>query len=211
MLYFHRTPKVLEWFYPGLTWHMGRAGNEVFLTFDDGPVPEMTPEILELLRTNNVPATFFCVGDNVRKHPGILKEVVGEGHAVGNHTFHHISGWSVSSDSYCEEVAACDSILGDNGIQTSLFRPPYGKISKSQARRLLKDGRKIIMWDVLTADFDRSLSWSQCLERTTKHIRPGSIIVLHDNPKARERTIALLPRLIEYIKAENLKCSLIPY
>ena len=211
MLYFHRTPKLLEWFYPGLLWHMERAGNQVYLTFDDGPVPGMTPEILEILKSKRVQATFFCVGDNVRKHPEVLKEVLQEGHSIGNHTYHHISGWATPHHAYLEDIAACDSVLEGQGIQTSLFRPPYGKISRSQYRQLLKEDKMIVMWDVLTADFDTSLSWKQCLSRTTKHIRPGSVIVLHDNPKARERTIGLLPGLIDHIKDNNLQCSSIPY
>jgi peptidoglycan/xylan/chitin deacetylase (PgdA/CDA1 family) len=209
MLYFHRTPKPLEWLYPGLRWHKDRKGNSVYLTFDDGPVPEITPEILDILAFKEAKATFFCVGDNARKYPHILRRVVDEGHTVGNHTFNHVNGWSVETSAYVNNVDKCDKELQSQGIYTNLFRPPYGRISRSQIKSLKKRW-EIIMWDVLTGDFDHSLDSETCFQRTVKHVKPGSIIVMHDNPKASARTLDLLPRLIDYIRARELKCSLLP-
>jgi len=210
MLYFHRTPKAVQWLYPGLVWHMDRSDKQVYLTFDDGPVPGMTPEILEILREKKVHATFFCVGDNIRKYPHILEQVVEEGHAIGNHTFHHLNGWSSPPGTYVDDVLECDRILARRNIETKLFRPPYGRISRRQIKKMGVN-KKIIMWDVLTGDFDQQLTWRACLERTIPHIRPGSIIVMHDNTKAKERTLRLLPELIDHLADKQLKCSLFPY
>ncbi|MEJ2003649.1 MAG: polysaccharide deacetylase family protein [Cyclobacteriaceae bacterium] len=211
MFYFHRTPKLLEWLYPGMVWHMDRSKKEVYLTFDDGPVPSITPDILDILKEKGVNATFFCVGDNIRKHAAILERICEEGHAVGNHTYHHINGWSSSTSVYCNDVSDCDAILKNTGIETTLFRPPYGKISRAQASILRDTNKKIIMWDVLTGDFDTRLSWETCFKKSIPHIRPGSVIVLHDNPKARARTMELLPPLIDHIRQLDLKCSAIPF
>ncbi|MCA6075218.1 polysaccharide deacetylase family protein [Fulvivirga sedimenti] len=210
MLYFHRTPELLKWLYPDHIWQMERNSDRVYLTFDDGPVPEMTPAILDILHEKSVKATFFCVGDNVKKYPDILDRMLQEGHHVGNHSFHHLNGWATPRETYLADVDACTTVFRERGVQTTLFRPPYGKVKRSQAREILQQN-KIIMWDVLSGDFDPALSPVKCLSKTLSAVRPGSIIVLHDNPKAAERTFYVLPRLIDHLLESGLKCSVIPY
>jgi peptidoglycan/xylan/chitin deacetylase (PgdA/CDA1 family) len=201
----HRTPFFLPWIYPDLVWRIPTDKKELFLTFDDGPVPGPTEFVLDTLKQYSIKATFFCIGDNVRKHPDVFKRIVDEGHAVGNHTFNHLKGWSTSLDKYVENINRCEqefSIFnppaGRAGFQFSikLFRPPYGRITKSQIR-VLKD-YKIIMWDVLTADYQRSVSPQSCLHNSIAASRPGSIIVFHDSVKAERNLTYALPRFIEY-------------
>ena len=209
MLYFHKTPALLQWVYPKLTWHGDRSQKRVFLTFDDGPVPEMTPEILKVLKEYQARATFFCVGDNIRKHPEIFTKIIKEGHAAGNHTYHHLDGWKTDLNTYLNDVDACTRQMNLNGYQSNLMRPPYGKISRAQIRAL-SPKYQIMMWDVLTGDFDQTLNPDQCLNKTLKAVRNGSVIVLHDNPKAAERTFFVLPRLLEFLDKNKMECSLLP-
>ena len=208
MFYFHHTPGAVQWLYRDLMWSGDRQRPEGYLTFDDGPVPDATPDILDILGEHEVKATFFCVGDNVRKYPEIMERLLREGHHAGNHTFNHMDGWKVPDTIYMENVQACDDVLRAHGVAHAPFRPPYGRISRSQIKRL-SGSRNIVMWDVLTGDFDRKLTGDICYRRTVPHIRNGSVIVLHDNPKAVQRTLPLLPKLIRYIKSNDWECSLL--
>jgi peptidoglycan-N-acetylglucosamine deacetylase len=169
----------------------------IFFTFDDGPIPEVTPWVLEQLKTYNAKATFFCIGDNVEKHSGIYDDVIAAGHSIGNHTFHHLNGWQTSVKNYVEDVNKCSEIVNSN-----LFRPPYGKITRSQIRTLIPH-YKIIMWDILSRDFDKTLNVDKGFEYIKKHIKPGSVIVFHDSLKAWPRLKELLPRTLEFCKNEG--------
>ena len=175
-----------------LFWRIPTKQREVFLTFDDGPVPEVTPLVLSILKKYNVKATFFCVGENVQKYPEIFELVQNEGHAIGNHTFHHVKAWKTEYNSYLSEVEQCNILVKNN-----LFRPPHGQISRKIARHLSKEYR-IIMWSALTGDYDKRLSGEQCLANAVNNTAPGSIIVFHDSLKARERMEYALPLYIEY-------------
>jgi len=173
-------------------WKIPTERKELFLTFDDGPVPGTTEIILDHLDRFNSKATFFCVGDNIRKHPELFEEIKARGHSVGNHTFHHLSGWKHSLKSYLNNVRMCETLTG-----TKLFRPPYGRLTPLQ-RFMLQKHFYIIFWSVLPGDFDPKLTNEKCLERVLKHSHmPGSVIVFHDNLKAIEKLQYTLPKYLE--------------
>jgi peptidoglycan-N-acetylglucosamine deacetylase len=173
---------------------------ELYLTFDDGPIPGPTEFVLDTLKQFSVKATFFCIGDNIRKHPEIFNRIVTEGHAVGNHTFNHVKGWSISLQAYVDNVKKCEVAIHNSQFtihNSRLFRPPYGRITRNQIQALKHD-YSIIMWDVLTADYKRSLSPEVCLRNSIGVTRPGSVIVFHDSLKAERNMRYALPRYIEH-------------
>ncbi|HQV98993.1 MAG TPA: polysaccharide deacetylase family protein [Bacteroidia bacterium] len=184
-----------------LVWSIKTTKKEVFLTFDDGPIPEVTPWVLETLKQYDAKATFFCVGDNVKKHPDIYRMIVDQGHKVGNHTMNHLNGWTNFNKTYFENIEKCNALIHSN-----LFRPPYGKIKPSQISHLKNDYR-IIMWDVLTKDYDASVTGEYCFEKVKKNCKPGSIIVFHDSIKAEKRLRKALPKSLEYLKQEGYTFS----
>lgn len=188
---FFRTPFVLPFIYPSLLWKVDTTEKDIFLTFDDGPVPGPTEFVLDTLRSFNIRATFFCIGDNIQKHPGVFTKVIEAGHTVGNHTFNHMNGWRSSPSLYHENIRLCEDLLPSK----RLFRPPFGRIKNSQVSLL--DDYKIVMWDVLTFDYDRSLNSDKCLEGSLKAVRPGSIIVFHDSIKAERNLTYVLPKFID--------------
>jgi|SRR5690606_6834080 len=192
MWYPIKSPFWLRWLYPRLIWHYSRDLSYLYLTFDDGPIPDVTPEILNILKEYDIKATFFCVGDNVRKHPDIFQRILDEGHRIGNHTYNHLKGWKTSYEEYIKNVESCNQL-----VKADLFRPPYGRGTRKQYRELEKL-YKIIMWDVMSGDFDLAISPEQCLRNVTRNIENGSIIVFHDNLKAKKRVLYALPRTIEY-------------
>jgi peptidoglycan-N-acetylglucosamine deacetylase len=195
---FYSAPFWLRAFYPkGLIWSASTGERTVFLTFDDGPVPEATPVVLEILKKYNVKATFFCVGENVQKNPEIYNSVRKAGHAIGNHSFHHIKAWETDYNTYLSEVAQCQEL-----VNSKLFRPPHGQITRKLARHLRKKYR-IIMWSALTGDYNKNLQGEKCLANAVNNTKPGSIIVFHDSIKALERMEYALPRYIEYCIAEG--------
>ena len=191
-MYTVRPPLFLKLFYPRLIWRKSNKEKILYLTFDDGPIPEITPFILDTLKEFGVKGTFFCVGENVTKHPEIFKRCLDEGHSVGNHTFNHLNGFKTSNEDYLVNIQRCQELLPGN-----LFRPPYGRIKPSQVKRLAGT-HQIIMWDVLSGDFDVHISREKCLNNVIRYTRNGSIIVFHDNIKAIPRVKYALPRTIEY-------------
>lgn len=194
-MYLVKTPWLLKKLYPALTWHKSRNSPCIFLTFDDGPIPVVTPFVLKILKQFNAQATFFCIGDNVSKHPDVYLQVIADGHRIGNHTYNHLKGWKTANDVYRDNFLKCDDLL-----HTSLFRPPYGRIKRSQARELksISPNLQIMMWDVLSGDFDTTLTPESCLQNVLKHTANGSIIVFHDSLKAFPRLEYVLPRALEY-------------
>lgn len=198
-MYLHFTPLPVQWFFSQYTWRKkGNGEKRIFLTFDDGPVPEVTPFVLDVLAEYQAKATFFCVGDNVRKHPEILKEVVGGGHSLGNHTFSHLNAFKSKTEIYLQNVQQCGKeIQRITGHNPALFRPPYGRIRNKQSRPLLKQF-EIIMWDVLSGDFDKTLSPEKCLQRSIRYTQGGSVVVFHDNPKAFDTLSYVLPRYLKH-------------
>ena len=194
----HRTPSILRWLYPSIVWRMSGDEKDLYLTFDDGPVTGPTEFVLDQARRASIPVTFFCIGDNIRKHPQIFSQITAHGHTVGNHTVNHVNGWSVPSSQYISNVRAFDAVAQEGGlaVSTRLFRPPYGRITAKQIKDL--NDLRIVMWDVLSQDYDKRLSPEQCLRRTIKACRPGSIVVFHDSYKAQRNMEYTLPRLIDH-------------
>ncbi|MAP55597.1 polysaccharide deacetylase family protein [Altibacter sp.] len=210
--YFIKTPKFLRWIYPKRIWAFPRESNLVYVTFDDGPIPEVTPWVLDTLKHYNAKATFFCIGDNTRKHPALFQRILSEGHAIGNHTFHHVNGWKLGPSAYLEEVRSAEAIFKIYRQKTPknlLFRPPYGKLRSSQAKMLQKLGYRIVMWDVLSADFDATVSENACLQNVTKHIQAGSIVVFHDSLKAEKNLRYTLPKVLEFLNSNGLETTVI--
>lgn len=201
-MYLHYTPRIVQWLYPGFTWHKSRKEKTIYLTFDDGPVPEITPFVLEQLKEYGAKATFFCVGGNVGRHPEVLQQLQSEGHRIGNHTDHHLKGTHSSVQAYREDVERCRQKLQEAGIASNLFRPPYGRIRRAQARQLLP-AYEIVMWDVLSADYDRKLSPEKCLQQSIRHTRNGSIVVFHDSVKAWKNVSWVLPRYLAHFASRG--------
>lgn len=201
--YLVQTPKFVQRLFRKRIWAFPFS-KDVFLTFDDGPIPEVTPWVLDLLKHYNAKATFFCIGDNVRKHPELFKRIIQEGHAVGNHTMHHLNGHKTPLQEYIDNVNACHSVLGTHSSE--LFRPPYGKLTSRQSKALRTLGYQIIMWDVLSADFDADVSEEKCFQNVSNHLQPGSIVVFHDSLKAEKNLKHALPMILETIKEKGWKC-----
>jgi peptidoglycan-N-acetylglucosamine deacetylase len=203
----YRTPFFLPLIYPELFWRIPTTKKEVYLTFDDGPIPGPTEFVIQELANAKAQATFFCIGDNVVKHHDIFNKVVEAGHAIGNHTFNHLKGWSHSVPDYMENVRQCQEVInppgnaGDILSNRNLFRPPYGRIKKSQIDALWDF--RIVMWDVLTHDYSSTISPSQCLRGTQRAIRPGSIVVFHDSLKSEKNLTFVLPKILAYLISEG--------
>ena len=199
---------------------MSRQEKVVYLTFDDGPIPDVTNFVLNALNKYDAKATFFCIGDNILKHPDIFQEVLRQGHRIGNHTFNHLRGWDTPDEVYIKNFQKCQELT-----QTSLFRPPYGRIKKSQIKRIQGwqseknalldkhqsdvDAMQIVMWDVLSADYDPNISEEKCYQNVIRHAQNGSIIVFHDSVKAFPRLQYALPKVIKYFKENGYSFGLL--
>jgi len=195
MFYLTRTPWWLKKLYPGLVWQIPATEKVLYLSFDDGPHPVATPFVLDELKKYEARATFFCIGKNVEAYPQIYRRLLLEGHRVGNHTQHHLNGWKVDDKLYLENVREAA-----RWINSDLFRPPYGRIGvlQSSVLRSAPFNYHIVMWDVLSADFDRRLTAAQCARHVTRSARPGSIVVFHDSEKALERLRGALPLVLKH-------------
>jgi len=191
-------------FYSNFIWRMKPGEGSVYLTFDDGPHPEITPAILDILKKANARATFFCIGSNVARYPEIYRRIVAEGHRTGNHTWSHLNGWKVDKQTYLNDV-----VMSEEYVSSHIFRPPYGKIKRGQARELQRRF-SIIMWDVLSGDFDPTCTPEQCLRNVESHTQDGSIVVFHDNEKARKNVLYALPRVFKSKKFENFVFDKLP-
>ena len=196
-MFLAKTPAIIKKYYPKLVWEVPNPENKIFLTFDDGPIPEVTEWVLDVLLQHNIKATFFCIGDNVSKHNAIYMRILADGHAVGNHTYNHLSGWSTGMLKYLKNIEECSKLIDSN-----LFRPPYGRIKKSQLKYITKT-HKVIMWSVLSGDFDLSTSPERCYQNVVKNTVSGSVIVFHDSFKAEASLKYALPKAIAYLLAEG--------
>lgn len=200
MFYLAKTPVLLKKMYPTCTWNFNRQDQVIYLTFDDGPHPLATPLVLDMLKAYNAKATFFCIGKNVAAYPDIYKRILTEGHSVGNHSFHHLDGWKTPDEEYIRDIGEARKY-----IDSRLYRPPYGKITKFQIRLLTASENakqpvafRIIMWDVLSADFDTSLSSEKCARNVIRNAEAGSIVVFHDSEKALPRMQASLEKTLDH-------------
>ena len=194
-MYFIKSPQFVKNLFPNFTWKIPTDEKRVFLTFDDGPVADVTPWVLRTLADYDAKATFFCVGENIRKYPQIFAQIREAGHSVGNHTFNHLNGWATENIPYFHNVRHCAGL-----VNSELFRPPYGRLKPKQAQFLQRHYR-VVMWDVLSGDFDPALSPQQCFRNVVNHAEPGSIVVFHDSLKARERLEYALPKVLEHFSA----------
>lgn len=200
-MFLHHSPFWLKALFPRFVWHVPTSEKTIFLTFDDGPIPDITENVLEILGKYNAKATFFSIGDNVRKHPHVFERVKSGGHSIGNHTFNHMNGWKTEDAAYLENIRKCTDQLN---LETKLFRPPYGRIKKSQSSVVLQD-KQIIMWDVLSGDFSPQITPEICLKKTLQHTRPGSIILFHDSIKASKNMLYALPRYLEHFTERDYR------
>ena len=194
-------PKIVKRLFPDLIWSFSQqeVDGKVFITFDDGPTPEITPWILDTLSKFDAKATFFCLGKNVEQYPELFQMILEGGHAVGNHTYSHQKGWEMRTGRYVEDVD-----VADNFIHSNLFRPPYGRIKPAQARRL-SERYKLIMWDVLSRDYSQLVSPRSCLNNVVKHVKSGSIVLFHDSRKAYRNLSYTLPRTLEFLRSKGLE------
>ena len=207
-----KVPKIIKKIFYNQVWNIPNIENKIYLTFDDGPTPEVTEWILAILKKEDIKATFFCIGNNIEKYPELFKKIIEEGHSIGNHTFNHLKGWKTSTKKYLENVDLCDSIIQNSSIdnlKSIIFRPPYGKIGLIQSILLRKKGFKIIMWDILSKDYDQSTTPKNCLINTITNTTSGSIIVFHDSLKARVNLEYTLPRAIKILKEKGFKFDMI--
>lgn len=196
-LYLTKTPRILQKIFKKYTWRFLMDTKEIYLTFDDGPTPEITNWTLNLLKEHNAKATFFCIGKNIVNHPEIYQQIIADNHAIGNHTHNHFNGWKHTTEAYIDNVLSCESVISKEDEKPKLFRPPYGKIKRSQANKLRGLGYKIILWDVLSADFDTTISNQKCLDNVLKNATSGSIVVFHDSLKSTEKLKFVLPKVLD--------------
>ena len=205
--YFVRTPGWLKKLYPGCVWDVEPKEKTLYLSFDDGPHPTITPYILNLLKKYNAQAIFFCIGQNIEKFPEVYRQIIEEGHLTGNHTQHHFNGWKTNDETYIRDITDARDKIGSN-----FFRPPYGRIKRSQMR-LLKEkypAIKVIMWNILAGDWDENLNPEKCFKQIKARISDGDIIVFHDTDKAFERLEYALPRVLEFFSEKGYRFKKIP-
>ena len=248
MFYWIKTHWLVKKIFSKFIWDVPNIEKKVYLTFDDGPTPDVTAWVLSILKKHDAKATFFCIGDNIEKHPEIFQQILVDNHSVGNHTFNHINGWKTSTNIYLDNVLSCEIALNEaigkshefseepignsqiffdkhnnvnqsqltdqkSGVKnqqskiTKLFRPPYGKIKPSQANVIRALGYKIVMWDVLSADFDNSISKEKCLKNVLKNVRSGSVIIFHDSQKAFKNLEYVLPKTMDFLIANGFSCD----
>ena len=194
-----KTPLIAKKMFPNYIWDIPTATKELYLTFDDGPTPEITNWTLDTLKQYNAKATFFCIGANIEKHPDIFQSIIKDNHAIGNHTQHHVKGWKTKTKTYLDEVLETKKLIELQQPKASnLFRPPYGRITPTQGKKLMALGYKIIMWDVLSFDWQKEVSAQDCTNNVISKSKEGSIIVFHDSIKASKNMMHALPKVLQY-------------
>ena len=204
--FLHKIPTFFTRWWPELTWHRQNQDKKIYLTFDDGPIPVVTEWVLDVLAQYDAKATFFCVGDNIRKHPAVFQRVISDGHKAGNHTFNHLKGWKTGNDHYLQNISECRDIMDQYVSDTAkpLFRPPYGAIKPSQIQ-VIKSEYEIVMWDVLSGDFEKNVSAERCLQMVLKYTESGSVVVFHDSIKTYEKLQKVLPQFLDYYTSRGYK------
>ena len=217
-----KTPELVKSIFPSFVWNIKTEEKILFLTFDDGPTPGVTDWVLELLENYNAKATFFCIGKNIESHPELFERIISQGHSIGNHTYNHLKGWKTKTNDYLKDVELTEHVIKDklqnatskNNNDTSwnleiedcdlnLFRPPYGKLKSNQSKALQALGYKIILWDVLSFDWDVTISEKDCLDNVLSSAQKGSIIVFHDSLKAQRNLKFALPRVLEHFSKKG--------
>ncbi len=207
--YWIKTNRLIKKVFPNYVWDIPNDSKKVFLTFDDGPTPEITQWVLSQLKQHHAKATFFCIGNNIENHPELFQKILADGHLIGNHTFDHLNGWKQENGKYLENVAACAESIKKRTESNDLFRPPYGKVKRSQTKMLKALGYKIVMWDILSADFDHRITPQQCLDNVIKNVQSGSVIIFHDSVKGFKNLEYALPKTLEFLKENGFECAAI--
>lgn len=229
---FVKIPEVVKTMFPNFVWDIPTSEKTIYLTFDDGPTPEITNWTLNTLKAYNAKATFFCIGNNVEKHPEIFQNIIKEGHAIGNHTHNHLKGWKTKTDDYLANIKLCENAFNDaylkfeklnpkfqisnskivnqKSLTVNLFRPPYGKIKSAQAKKLLALNYKIIMWDVISFDWDKNIKEETCLNNVITKAGNGSVVVFHDSLKATKNMTYTLPKVLDYFSKQGYCFKAIP-
>jgi peptidoglycan/xylan/chitin deacetylase (PgdA/CDA1 family) len=207
MFYLTTASWLLRQVYPDCLWRVSTRDKKAYLTFDDGPHPVATPFVLDQLKQAGAKGTFFCLGKNVAAYPDIYRRILQEGHAVGNHTFNHLNGWKTPDDKYFEDILAAKKY-----IDSPLFRPPYGRISRWQLQQLPKKALQLkpVMWTILSGDFDPSIPAKKCLENVVRPMKKGAIVVFHDSEKALPHLTFALPRVIQFLHESGYIMEKIP-
>ena len=200
--YFVKTPSFVKFLFKNWIWSFSTKEKTLYLTFDDGPTPKITNWTLNLLKEYNAKATFFCVGENIAKHPKIHQNIINQNHAIGNHTNNHLNGFKTATSTYLENISDFEK---SNSTNSALFRPPYGRMTLAQSIKIRKKGYKIIMWDVLSADFDANINSEECLENVIRNTKNGSIIVFHDSVKTQEKLFYVLPKILAYYAEKGFR------
>ncbi|MCX2743700.1 polysaccharide deacetylase family protein [Mangrovivirga sp. M17] len=209
-VFLHHTPKWMRKVYPGCIWQVDTDNKDIYLTFDDGPIPEVTPWVVDLLEKYHIKATFFLVGDNIKKHPEVFRLLVDNGHLVANHTYYHKNGFQLTDQEYYEEINLCKQEMLKNGYDDNLlFRPPHGRIKPKQIKEISAMGYDLVLWSLLSGDFSPSLTADVILKKLKKHLQPGTIAVFHDSLKAESLMKATLEPFIEYCIEKDYQFKLI--
>ncbi len=201
-----KTPYFLKFLFPKYTWDFFNISKEktIYLTFDDGPTPEVTEFVLKQLNQYGAKATFFCIGENIKKHPTIFNKIIEEDHSIGNHTMNHLKAWKNDTATYIENISACEKQISKHTtVKNKLFRPPYGQISKSKLGIIQKLGYEVILWDIVAKDWKKSLSPQQCAKNVINNSQNGSILVFHDSIKAYRNLKYTLPKVLAYFTNEG--------
>ena len=212
--YWVKTHWLIRKIFYGFTWNIPNTKKTVYITFDDGPTAEITQWTLGILKEYNAKATFFCIGENIAQNPGLFSQIQQEGHSIGNHTYNHLNGWHSNTEDYLKNIILCDEVMQDfsnTNLEQKLFRPPYGKVKPKQLKWLKENGYKIIMWDILSADFDTTISPEKCAENVLKNIQPGTIIIFHDSVKASKNLKYALPLTLKYLQENDFEMKSIRF
>ena len=207
-----KTPGFVKTLFPNFVWNIDTPNKELYLTFDDGPTPEITDWVLSTLKQYDAKGTFFCIGNNIEKHPEIFQRVIDHGHSVGNHTYNHLKGWKHQTEDYINDVLKTENLIKNYKLNNSqkLFRPPYGKFKTKQSKKILELGYKVIMWEVISYDWDKSLTEENCFRNVTSAAKSGSVIIFHDSVKAFKNLKYALPKVLEYYSEKGFEFKRIP-
>lgn len=213
--YWVKTHWLMRKIFSFFIWQIPTSQKIVYLTFDDGPIPEITDWTLDLLKKYNAKATFFCIGENIERNPDLFRKIHHDGHSIGNHTYNHVNGWHTPDQAYIENVDACSKTIGkfvsEDKSQAKLFRPPYGKLNSAQFNAIKERGYNVIMWDILSADFDTNITPEKCADNVLKNIKPGSIIIFHDSIKASKNLKYALPQTLDYLQKNGYEMRAIKF
>jgi peptidoglycan/xylan/chitin deacetylase (PgdA/CDA1 family) len=201
-LLFSKTPSILKSVYPDCIWQINTTEKKIYLTFDDGPIVSVTDAVLDELKKWNAKATFFCIGKNIATNPELFRRILNEGHSVGNHSYDHLNGWNTDDAQYFKNIEKCSNIFSELNANTTLFRPPYGKLKPFQYSQL-KSKYKIVMWDVLSFDFDVKIHRERVLSNVLEYTQAGSIVVFHDSLKAAGSMLYVLPKVLEHFSGQG--------